>query len=311
MRDPRSFPLLTRLGLIVGSILIGVVLLLHVRYSSTTISLAPKSLAAVVAQVGQPATAKLQSKATSSPNFATAIAPTRALAGSSAQVSNSANVNTDLRMAEKLMVPAPPQTDLALQGIDPRRLRASFQRGMTAIQSNDSDSTIKEGARLVSMAAILGYEPARLTITQEYPRSSVIRSAVSSAEAVRYSLDPLFVSGSQSESNRFFLVLLASYFSGRHELPVYATDLLATLTDDRRLQTEDSLKSLLGLLARVRGACTSLSQAVVKARTVTGPECSPGLQLQLENFIRLTAPVGLEAQSRRQALPLLESSNRS
>jgi hypothetical protein len=310
MRDPRSFPLLTRLGLIVGSILIGVVLLLHVRYSSTTISLAPNSLAAVVAQVGQPATAKLQSKATST-NFATAIAPTRALAGSSAPISNSANVNSDLRMAEKLMVPAPPQTDLALQGIDPRRLRASFQRGMTAIQSTDSDATIKEGARLVSMAAILGYEPARLTITQEYPRSSVIRSAVSSAEAVRYSLDPLFVSGSQSESNRFFLVLLASYFSGRHELPVYATDLLATLSDDRRLQTEDSLKSLLGLLARVRGACTSLSQAVVKARTVTGPECSPGLQLQLENFIRLTAPVGLEAQSRRQALPLLESSNRS
>jgi hypothetical protein len=107
------------------------------------------------------------------------------------------------------------------------------------------------------------------------------------------------------------LVLLASYFSGRHELLAYATDLLATLTDDRRLQTADSLKSMLGLLARVPGACTALSQAVVKARTVTGPECSPGLQLQLENFIRLTAPPGLEARSRRQALQLLESSNPS
>jgi len=158
------------------------------------------------------------------------------------------------------------------------------------------------------MAAALGYEPARVTIAQEYPRSSIIRSAVSSAEAVRYSLDPLFVSGSQGESNRFFLVLLASYFSGRHELPAYATDLLATLTDDRRLQTEDNLKSLLGLLARVPGACTALSHAVVKARTVTGPECWPGLQLQLENFVRLAAPVGLEARSRRQALQLLESS---
>ena len=99
--------------------------------------------------------------------------------------------------------------------------------------------------------------------------------------------------------------------TGRHELPAYATDLLATLSDDRRLQTEDSLKSLLGLLARVPGACTALSQAVVKARTVTGPECLSGLQLQLANFFRLTAPVGLEARSRRQALQLLESSNRS
>jgi len=305
IREPGSVPSLARLSLIVGSILIGVVLLSHVRYSSNAISLAPKSSTAAVAQVNHPA--KLQSQATSSPRFATAIAPDQALADSGA-LSNS---TTDLRMAEKLMVPAPPQTDLTLQGVDPRRLRASFQRGMAAMRSNDSDATTKEGAELVSLAAALGYEPARVTIVQEYPRSPIIRSAVSSAEAVRYSLDPLFVSGSQSESNRFFLVLLASYFSGRHELPAYATDLLATLSDDRRLQTEDSLKSLLGLLARVPGACTALSRAVVKARTVTGPECSPGLQLQLENFIRLTAPLGLEARSRRQALQLLESSNPS
>ena len=306
MRQPDSVPSLARLGLIVGSILVGVVLLFHVGYSSTTISLAPKSSAAAVAQVNHPA--KLP---TSSPRFATAIAPIQALAGSGTPLSNSANVNVDLRMAEKLMVPAPPQTDLALQGIDPRRLRASFERGIASMQSNDSDATTKEGAELVSMAAVLGYEPARVRIVQEYSRSSIIRSAVSSAEAVRYSLDPLFILGPQSESNRIFLVLLASYFSGRHELPTYANDLLATLSDDRRLQTADSLKSLLGLLARVPGACTALSRAVVKARTVTGPECSPGLQLQLENFIRLTAPIGLEARSRRQALQLLESSNQS
>jgi hypothetical protein len=189
------------------------VLLFHVRSSSTTISLAPKSLAAVVAQVSQPVTTKLQSQATSSPNFATAIAPTQALADSGAQLSNSANLNTDLRMAEKLIVPAPPQTDLALQGIDPRLLRASFQRGMAAMHSNYGDATTKEGAGLVSVAAGLGYERARVTIALEYPRSSVIRSAVSSAEAVRYSLDPLFVLGPQSESNRIFLVLLASPIS--------------------------------------------------------------------------------------------------
>ena len=268
--------------------------------------MAPRSLAHAVAQVNQQA----QLTATSSDRFATTIAPDQALSGSSAQLSNPATVNTDLRLAEKLMVPAPPQTDLALQGIDPRRLRASFQRGIAAMQSNDSDAT-NEGAELVSIAAVLGYEPARVMIAHEYPRSSIIRSAVSSAEVVRYSLDPLFVPGSQSESNRIFSVLLASYFSGRHELPAYAAELLATLSDDGRLQTEDSLKSLLGLLARVPGACTALSHAIVKARTVTGPECSPGLQLQLGNFIRLTAPVGLEARSRRQALQVLESSNRS
>jgi hypothetical protein len=299
----RSVPSLVRLGLIVGSILIAVVLLVHVGYSSTTISLAARSSAHAVARVNHQA--KLQLPATSSDRFATAIASDQALAGSSVQLSNSATVNIDLRLAEKLMVPAPPQTDLALQGVDPRRLRASFQRGMAVMRSNDSDTTMNQGAELVGIAAVLGYEPARVAIVQQYPRSSIIRSAVSSAEAVRYSLDPLFIPGPQSESGRIFLVLLASFFSGRHELSAYATDLLATLSDDRRLQTADSLKSLLGLLARVPGACTALSQAAVKARTVTGPECSPGLQLQLENFIRLTAPAGLEARSRRQALRLL------
>jgi hypothetical protein len=73
----------------------------------------------------------------------------------------------------------------------------------------------KKAQVLVSVAAVLGYWPA----------------------------------GQQSESNRIFLVLLASYFSGRHELPAYATDLLASLSDDQRLQTEERIKSLLGLLA--------------------------------------------------------------
>ena len=133
MREPGSVPSLARLGFVVGSMLVGAVLLFHVRSSSTTISVAPKSVGAVAAQVSQSAAAKLQWQARSSAHFATAIAPTQALADSWA-LSNSANVNTDLRTAEKLMVAAPPLNGPRLQGIDPRRLRASFQRGMAAMQ---------------------------------------------------------------------------------------------------------------------------------------------------------------------------------
>ena len=168
------------------------------------------------------------------------------------------------------MVPAPPQTDLALQSIDPRRLRASFQRGMAAMQKNDSDETTKEGAGTVSMAAVLGYEPARVTIAREYPRSSTIRSATSSAEAVRYSLDPLFIPGSQSESNRISLVLLASYFSGRHELPAYATDLLATLTDDQRLR----LRKASNLCSDCSRACLALARPGSRGSQITNRDGS-------------------------------------
>jgi hypothetical protein len=181
-------------------------------------------------------------------------------------------------------LPAPP-TDPALS--DPRRLGAIFQRGITAIETSNDDEAKREGARLVKAAAVLGYQPARFLIARDFPRSQLIRSVVASSEAVRYSLDPLFIPGPQSESNRAFLALMASYFSGRHELEAYATDLLSALRDDRRLQTEDRLQSLLTQLMRVPGACTALARAVVKARFATGPECSSKLQLQLENFFRV------------------------
>jgi hypothetical protein len=208
--------------------------------------------------------------------------------------------------AAKLMIAPPPQTELGLQGVDPRLLRNNFQRGVTAMHG-DVENEIAAGARLVSIAAILGYKPARVLITQRYPSSSVIRSAVTSAEAIRYSLDPLVISGDKSEGNRNFLVLLASYFSGRQALQNYADDLLAVLRDDRRLQTDEGLQLLLTLLARVRGACTAIAITIVKARTMTGPECSPALRLQVKNYVHVNPESGLEAESRRRALRLLDN----
>jgi hypothetical protein len=192
-------------------------------------------------------------------------------------------------MAAKLMIPAPPGIDSKLKDVDPRTLRAIFQRGRTARQSNSDDATSADDARLINIAAIPGYEPARALITMEYPRS-FIRYNVSSAEAVRT-----------------FLVLLAAYFSGRQALADYAANLLVALRDDRRLQREDRVQTLLELLAHVPAACTAIAFAVVKARTVTGPECSPGLRLQIENYLRANTALGVEAESRRQALRLLEA----
>jgi hypothetical protein len=217
------------------------------------------------------------------------------------------NNNPDYVAAAKLMVPPPPQTELALQGVDPRRLRANFQRGMTAMQ-NDAEDQKVSGARLVSVAAILGYGPARLLIVHRYPSSSNIRSAVASAEAVRYSLDSLLVSGVPSEANRNFLVLLAAYFSGHQALADYANNLLAVLLDDNRLQTGERLQLLLGLLARVRGSCTAVAMIVGKPRTATGSECSPALQAQIENYLHVTTPPGFEAESRRHAVKMLDNS---
>jgi len=179
----------------------------------------------------------------------------------------------------------PAETKITFPGDDAGGLRKIFLRGVDAMEPKFDDDTRRDGARLVNTAARLGYEPARALITQRYPSGSILRSAVSSKEAVRYSLDPLFIPGPQSESNRFFLVLLASYFSGRHELDIYVADLLEALSGDRRLQTKDSLNSLLDLLARVHGACIAIAHAVVKTRMVVGQECSTKLELQIEYFV--------------------------
>ena len=104
------------------------------------------------------------------------------------------NHDPDYLAAAKLIIPAPPQTALGLQGVDPRRLRASFQHGVIAMRGDAEDESAT-GARLVSVAAVLGYQPARVLIAQRYPSSVILRSTVSSAEAVRYSLDPLLMAG--------------------------------------------------------------------------------------------------------------------
>jgi hypothetical protein len=267
---------LARLGGVLGVVLLAVVLVPLVRQPAAT-------------------------NVTLPPEAAAAAAPPEIVGKNS----NPPSVSPDL-VATKMIVPPPPDTASALQDVDPRQLRASFQRGTAAMKLNYSEETTNEGARLVKIAAILGYGPARILIARDFPASAVIRSNVLPAEAVRFSLDPLFLQSARSEGNRSFLTLLASYFAGRHELQAYAVDLLAALRDDRRLWADDNLQSLLGQLARVHGACTVLAHAMVKARSVTGSECSSRLQIQIENFVRTNGPLGREAESRHEALWLLK-----
>jgi len=288
-------PLLARLGLVAGLLVVLVVIVAERQYLLPT-KAAMDSIAAepTASDKHTPKSASLP-KSSAGPDLTTRL-----------DVGLTIHANDpDYVAAAKFIIPAPPQTALVLQGIDPRRVRASFQRGVAAMRSDAEDQSAT-GARLVSVAAILGYQPARVLIAQRYPSSAILRSTVSPAEAVRYSLDPLLIPGAQSEGNRNFLVLLAAYFSGRQALVDYASNVLAVLSDDKRLQTSERLQTLLGLLAHVRGACTAIAMTTLKARRVTGAECSPALQVQIENYLHVTPPAGLEVESRRDAVRLLD-----
>lgn len=213
-------------------------------------------------------------------------------------------LDPDFVAASRMMISPPPETDSALRGIDPRRLRTSFARGKTMLTAVSDEQSIA-GARLVNIAAVLGYEPARALIARDYPTSHIIRAAVAAPEAVRFSLDPLLHGHGDKDSA--FMALLAAYFAGRDQLAAYATYLLDALADDRRLQSAESIKSLVAGLARVPAVCIAIAHTMVHVRSVTGPPCSSGLQLQMQNYFNRTQPPGLEPQSRRLALTLLQN----
>ncbi len=274
-QETRLIVSLIRLGLVLGPMLVAAVLYAHTRLSAP--------------QAAPPSPTK----------FATAFAQLSATGPTNANDSHVPGAGIASAAAARLMIPPPPQTAATL--IDPRRLAVNFKRGVAAIESDYDDATKSAGAKLVSVAAILGYEPARIVIVRSYPRSQIIRSTASSVEAVRYSLDLLIIPGQRSQSNRIFVSLLAAYLAGRHEHDNYARDLLTVLSDDQRLQAKDSLEALMTQLSRVSGACTALSRAVNKTRTVGG-ECASNLPLQIQDYLSHSQPAGLEAGSRRQAL---------
>ena len=85
-------------------------------------------------------------RAKSTPASAVAVAPSKAIVPSDADLSNSPGGNDDLVATEKMMIPPPPGTDLALQGINPRRLHASFKRGIGALamQGNFDEETTSQ-----------------------------------------------------------------------------------------------------------------------------------------------------------------------
>ncbi len=104
--------------------------------------------------------------------------------------------------------------------------------------------------------------------------------------------------------HRFALLAAAVFMCGSRLLlfPLPSRALFARSFID--LGRAEHLDSLLGLLSHIRGACTA---AIVKARSVSGSECSSGLKLQIAHYVRSQAPPGLEAEGGREALRFFES----
>jgi hypothetical protein len=211
---------------------------------------------------------------------------------------------TEAGPADALIEPVPPTVVKSPPpAIEPARLQGIYRRGAEAIERAVSPEQQAAGARLISVAAALGYPPARAFITREYPRSPAMRAVVPAADAVRYSLDA--IAGSADAGASTFMVLVTAYFAGQGELAVYSKYLLDALDDDRHLQSDASINSLLYELSRVAGACVAVSRAVAHVRIIAGSGCSALLKPQLKYYFSHHAPSGAAAESRRQAFKML------
>ena len=148
MRETEHFYSLVRLGLILGPLLAGVL---------------------VVARIFQPA----MTITPSVPHSSIASAFSGLVVSSDASILNPPRAYSDLRSAPKTII-----VEATPEAIDPRELIAKFQSGITAMETSSDNETRREGARQVRIAAINGYEPARMLIAREFPRSPLIRSIV-------------------------------------------------------------------------------------------------------------------------------------
>jgi hypothetical protein len=213
------------------------------------------------------------------------------------------SIDPELAAAAAKMVLPPPGTPLAYAA-DPRALSTTMHRGLAIYESAPSDSHRLHGARLIQLAAVLGFEPARSLITRNYPRSRVMREATAAPDAIRYALDVFAASAAPAGDAEPGLIALARHFAYGRELETFATHVVEAIRDDRRLQVPGRVDLVLAALRRVPEACAAIGR--VASSSAAAVDCAPPLNELMLTHVRNAGPVGRDHNSRRQALVLLQ-----
>jgi hypothetical protein len=215
-----------------------------------------------------------------------------------------AALDPELAAAAAVMVAPPFGTPLTLMA-DPRQLRAITIRGVAAYESATKEDAQIKAARMIQVAAALGYGPARDLILANFTSARLMRSAVPAPDVVRYAMDGFAVGavGSKGPSQTF--LPLARYYGQRGELETFATHVVETIRDDARLQKGKVLDRILEALSLVPGACQSVARAISAPRSEDHGRCAVALKVRLLTHIRSAGPIYRDDFARRQALGLI------
>jgi hypothetical protein len=203
-------------------------------------------------------------------------------------------------LPEETAVSATPPKDLGIQ-IDPRKLMNLMNAGVAKYTSEPDPANKAKGARLIQIAALVGYETARNLIVTNYPRAASIRTAVPASDVILYAVDLLV---RQADASMQF-VALANYFSDRGEVPRFAKIVVDVARDSTALREPENFDRLFKSLSRVPGACTSLKRVMSRDPAIDENECSGMLQASLFGYIKENAPTGLERDARIRGVELM------
>ena len=214
-------------------------------------------------------------------------------------------VDPDPAGSFRQLIALPPGTREAPR-IDPRKIRTIVDRGVVEYASAKTDGERARGARLIQTAALVGYPPARNLLARNYPQSEAVRSVVPAKDVIRYAAGPVMDLAATSEDLKQILLALGQHFALQGELDLFASQILDSLRGDSRPQLNYRVDTLLGLLARVPGACGALARRLLPGpgKAAADQECL--FSENLRNFIETTRPSAAEEEeSKRRGLLML------
>lgn len=259
-------------------------------------------IATLLSALGRPDTEKAER-----PKAVAIVAPPSITSPSSAPPQKPAapEPNPPEALRQETAAPTVATKDVNIQ-LDPRRLMNLMNAGVAKYASEPDETKKAKGARLIQIAALVGYETARNLIVTNYPRAASIRTAVPASDVVLYAVDILM---KQADANMQFIAL-ANYFSGRGEAPRFAKIVVDVARDSVPLREPEKFDRLFKSLRRVPGACSSLKRVILGDPAIDENECSETLQAGFFSYVKQNGPTGLERDARARGVELLLKTDR-
>jgi hypothetical protein len=254
-------------------------------------------IAALLSVLGRPATEEVESpKGVAIATRPSIIAPSSA----PPQILAPLESNPPTASPQETAAQSTTTKDLTVK-IDPRKLMDLMNAGVAKYTSERDDANKAKGARLIQIAALLGYETARNLIVTNYPRAAAMRSAVPASDVILYAVDLLM---RHPDAGTQF-VALANYFSDRGEIPRFAKFVADVARDSAPLREPENFDRLFKSLSRVPGACGSLKRVILGDPAIDENECSETLKASLFGYVEVNRPTDLERDARDRGVELV------